>query len=405
MVYQRSIVLYLLGLSLSLQSSHIDAASLLRAGGTQIRGNPNRRQATKKNDCQWKSVDIPRIDANDIGTVEDFYDKYSESPVIITGIVDETWGLTDEEPEWDFDFLLDKCPQAELPIMEKVHDSEQWANLVMEGVMPLEDFVQYVEEESQEQENKLYGFDLVIRQECPELLPFFKVPRFCNECVLQSDHVRGHFQEEFDEEAIFAWPTMMIGPQGSTSALHVDNEGLPFWMALLKGRKHWRVLPYKANYNLTGPDPHEQFHPPPFGKDFRGAVLEEYYGGGTYEFDGFDPDFKEYPSLCHAEMHEGILEAGEVIYVPNSAPHGVINLEHTIAITANYFHPLDKSQQQWLRKNCNEADEDRGYSHEVCRYMFDRIRHREENLGPQEDLDLESYMNEHYFQQNFDEEL
>ena len=65
--------------------------------------------------------------------------------------------------------------------------------------------------------------------------------------------------------------------------------------------------------------------------------MKDYYGGGTFRFDGFDPDFGMYPKLCQAEVHEGILEKGEIIYVPNSARHGVVNLEHTIAITANFF--------------------------------------------------------------------
>lgn len=353
--------------------------------------------------CTWKVVDIPRIHADDVPT-EDFMDKYWEAPVIIQGIADD-WA---HDEDW-YDLLRDSCPKSFIPIMKKGHDDpELWANLEPSNEMQVDEFLDYLWQESgkEKDEDKKYGFDLVLTQDCPAILPYFKMPRYFNECIMQNDVVRDHFEEVEHKDAAFAWPTMMVGPQGTTTAMHTDIQGLPFWMMMLEGRKHFRIFPYKANYNLTGPYPTEDYQPPAFGYHFRGTVLEEYYGGGSFDFDTFNPDFTKYPKLCDAVMHEAILEPGEILFVPNSAPHGVHNLDHTVGISSNFFHPRDKSQKEWLILNCNDDKaEQLGFSPKACKYMMDRVEHRENNAGPVIDLDVLTYMDEHYFAQNFDEEL
>lgn len=343
----------------------------------------------------WKVVEIPRIHAKDV-SISEFYSTYSETPVIIQGVAESF------TQQWSFDFLKEKCPMAQIPVMKTSNNSEVWAHLEFVGNQQLQEFIRYMFEQSSQDEQKLYGFDLLIREQCPALIPYFKVPRYFNECLLQAGLVKDHFTKVF-ETAVFAWPSMMVGPQGSSSALHLDNQGLPFWMTLFEGRKHWRVLPYKANYHLTGKEVNDEFQPPAHGDEFRGSVLEEYYGGGTFNFDVFDPDFKEFPELCKAEVHEGILEKGEIMYIPNSAPHGVINLNHTIAITSNYFSPFDRAQIRWLEKNCEVKDaEDRGFSPTICSYLFDRISFRKNNRGPPDDLLLTDVDDPEYFKQNFE---
>ena len=337
-------------------------------------------------------MDIPRIHAGDI-SVQDFWDgSLSEWPVIITGIAESWFRDTDF-----FHFLRDKCAAAVMPIMAKAENPKMWANLEGKGTMQMDLFIDYVLEESDKYDTaeKLYGFDLQISQES------------CTSgTVLQNDHVKGHFPKVRGSPSTFAWPTLMMGPEGSTSALHLDAHEFPFRMVLLEWRKHWRVLSYKANYNLTGEQPTFEFHPPPYGYEFRGIVLQDYYGGGTFRFDGFDPDFKKYPTLCEAKVREGMLEKGEIIYVPNSAPHGVVNLEHTIAITANFFNPQDRAHGEWMIKNCDAPDAaKRGFTANVCDYMFHRVMHRRDYNGLDIDLDFETYMNVEYFARNFYSEL
>jgi hypothetical protein len=101
--------------------------------------------------------------------------------------------------------------------------------------------------------------------------------------------------------------------------------------------------------------------------------LSQYIDIGAYKFDAFKPDFQAFPDLCKAEMHEAILEEGEYMYIPNTAAHGVVNLEHTIAVTSNLFHPLDKSQKTWLTSVCDEGL----LSDITCWWMEEHIARRQ----------------------------
>ena len=196
--------------------------------------------------------------------------------------------------------------------------------------------------------------------------------------------------------------------------MHRDNNGLPFWVMVLEGSKHWRILPYGANYHLAGEEPTFDFIPPPHGKEFQGGVLDDLEGGDgstSYLFDAFAPDFEEFPILCEAEMHEAMVHAGDVIYIPNSAPHGAMNIEDTIAVTANHFHPLDVVQGAWLKRNCEEYDPEEEeeedpikFTVELCDYMKSRINHRNDNIGPQNDLSYVQYMSDRFFLQHFESE-
>ena len=49
----------------------------------------------------------------------------------------------------------------------------------------------------------------------------------------------------------FTWPSLMAGVPGSRSELHYDEAGLPFWMAVLRGTKLFRILPYADNLHLA----------------------------------------------------------------------------------------------------------------------------------------------------------
>jgi hypothetical protein len=198
--------------------------------------------------CAWTVKEIPRIAADSIDSVQDFWDNYSDVPVILTGIAESDVNF--------FDFLYEKCPSATIPLKRFTSDfGEEWGDLEDAGEMELEEFIRYIENLAQgdtvEDVNKTYGFDMILSEECPALLEQMRIPRFFNECLLQSDFVGRQFRGEDDEDGDampFGWPTLMMGPQGTGSAMHRDAEGLPFWMTVLEGTKHWRVLPYGANF-------------------------------------------------------------------------------------------------------------------------------------------------------------
>ena len=158
------------------------------------------------------------------------YQTSEEGGEIITCLAEARFRDTDF-----FHFLSDECATAAMPIMAKAENPEVWANLEGKGTMRMDNFIDYVLDESDkfDVDGKLYGFDLQISRECPVLLERFKIPRFFNECVLQNEHIKGHFQKVRNNPSVFAWLALMLGIEGSTSALHLDSQGFPFWMMLL----------------------------------------------------------------------------------------------------------------------------------------------------------------------------
>mmetsp|Transcript_108559 Transcript_108559/g.338415 ORF Transcript_108559/g.338415 Transcript_108559/m.338415 type:complete len:182 (+) Transcript_108559:3-548(+) len=88
-------------------------------------------------------------------------------------------------------------------------------------------------------------------------------------------------------------------------------------MALFVGRKRWRIFP-----------PGDPALEPHFIAERNG-----------FAFDPFEPDFVSNPELATAIVYEHVLEAGQLLYIPNGAPHAAYNLEDAIAISGNYLDP------------------------------------------------------------------
>jgi len=106
-----------------------------------------------------------------------------------------------------------------------------------------------------------------------------------------------------------------VGANGTQTALHIDKNYLPFWLAQYHGRKQVRIL--LAN----------------------DTAMNDYFDEAAlnFELDVFNP--KE-PEWAQATVYETVLEPGQVLYIPYGAPHGARNLEDSIAISGNY---LDKN--------------------------------------------------------------
>ena len=94
------------------------------------------------------------------------------------------------------------------------------------------------------------------------------------------------------------WPSLLVGPQGTSSDLHIDSMATHFWMFLVSGRKRWRV--HRAEDKaLLGFD------------EFQHFFIEE----GTEDVRG------------HSQPWEFVLRPGQLLLVPHSMPHSVYNLE------------------------------------------------------------------------------
>lgn len=315
--------------------------------------------------CDWNVMEMPRVAAAALQP-QDLFTKYQDTPVVITG-------LDRVAPPLSFETVASMCADSSIPTYRfDPGAGSGWAgiNSLKPGLsreeVSLPDFIAQLQQEEQAATaanihptdllDGRYGFDYTLAKDCPEMLKEFKTPRFASEDILQ----------EFlhpNPDGNFGWPTMLMGPRGTRTELHSDHAGLPFWMSLHRGRKLFRVLPYLANIHLTEPATAEEEIWPGAAGDtaFRSRVLEQLLHDEKYEFESFRPDFEAFPVLCEAVVYETTLEAGEVLWMPNAAAHGALNLEASIAVTANFFSPFDARQATWFEAECerqrfNEVD-------------------------------------------------
>jgi hypothetical protein len=232
----------------------------------------------------------------------------------------------------------------------------------------------------------LYLHDWSIPQHCPELLPLLQIPSyfaadFLHRIPLQKDTARGGdtvtgkkagaethpHQYQHDDAGTLtgtgsdtetgtahlystSWPSLFIGPQGTSSATHIDAFGSHFWMALFEGKKRWVLfpqrpaqaeidgvhtvveedqLPYLYPYQMCGADDSMLFN-----IDV-GRGSESRRSSGSSGSRGA-VDLHKHPLYSLASPVECVLEAGDLIFVPSGCPHFVENLSHTVAISCNY---------------------------------------------------------------------
>jgi len=158
----------------------------------------------------------------------------------------------------------------------------------------------------------------------------FVVPRyFCND-LLQRTPPGSLYRE--------SWPSLFIGPSGSSCSLHIDTFGSHFWMILVEGQKAWTIFPEEVT-----------------------ALLRPTY---SYSHDAAFPDAMIDPSnldsaasgnldgpnllLPHADRYDFVLNPGDCLFVPAGCAHAVRNLSDTVALSSNF---VDGSN---LKQVCDE---------------------------------------------------
>ena len=317
-------------------------------------------------------------------------------PVIIQMSPTELGGPT---IPWSFESVSDRCDSASLmPTAynkldknageESEEGDRPWAGMEWANQVPLRDFTSKMERfdklqqegKTIEKKNVIYGFDFPLSTECPNLLKNFYVPRYFSTCTFQRNI--GHAKNQdglpgpISDGRRFGWPSLMMGQPHSRSELHYDEAGLPFWMAVFRGKKFFRMLPVPDNKHLTSGVSDKRWPGTADDLEQIGSMLPEYMNEGpdSYNFNILpdelgasendnlqplgEPDFKKFPKLCEAVVHESIVEAGDVIFIPTGTPHAAMNLNATIAITSNLFSPEDDpASSKWVRDYCNDGKE------------------------------------------------
>jgi len=329
--------------------------------------------------CTWKVRSIPRFTVAEL-SVERFVTEYVRPglPVIIEQRRDDL--------PWSFESLAERCfADARIPVARSGGrvSNARWARLEFMGDALLRDFAEKLR--ASDVDNRAgnggtvagadvrYGFDLNLALECTALLENFVLPPHFGECALQRHYVHAmngsQLPHPLSGRRSFSWPSLMMGQRGTRSELHYDQAGLPFWMAVLRGRKLFRMMPFAYNLHLAG-ETYDYWKPWPMHRSaaenrFAEEILGEYFDGGAYTFEAFDgpnfdgPNFAEFPQLCEATVSEAVVGPGDWIFIPTGAPHGAVNLDATIAITSNYFSPSDDlASLAWFKRKCAQASPD-----------------------------------------------
>jgi len=278
-------------------------------------------------------------------SMEDFVNNFEipNLPVVITGCV-SSWKAY---KEWTFESLRHRYGATRFHVAG--YD------------MLLSNYLDYLQNGACDADQPLYLFDKDFAMKGPDLVSDYDVPLyFANDLFsLLSKH---SFTEEMakanqnnsnnnnnvsrstqSKEPIsiqevnrpdHRW--LIIGPKKSGSVFHKDPNGTSAWNACIRGKKKWILFP-----------PHM---PPP-------GVFPSKDGGAVETpvsvMEWFFNFYKRAQSLMHQSGQErgakneeeggmrmmpmeGVVNEGELIYVPRGWWHCVLNLEDSIAITHNF---------------------------------------------------------------------
>lgn len=257
-------------------------------------------------------------------SVPRFLAEYSaQKPVVLTG----AW----PEDGWRPAELAAACPLAEVRTFRHDEQSESWARHVQVGLSPLREYYKDFFEAAPADRPRplLYGFEMQLTQYCPERLEHVRLPAFFAEDAF---HL-------VTNRTGLGWPSVLLGPQGSETGLHIDTHRLPFWIAVIAPKasqgsplKRVRVFPHDDARLLK------------YGQAGKKGV------NFLFDWNPWRPDYQRYPDLADAHVFEAELRSGDMLYIPGGSPHAVVNLADNVGVSMNF---LDlKSLPDFARK-CN----------------------------------------------------
>eukprot|EP01038_Epipyxis_sp_PR26KG_P013794 gene13794-18502_t len=123
----------------------------------------------------------------------------------------------------------------------------------------------------------------------------------------------------------------LIGPERSGSGVHIDPLGTSAWNTVIVGRKRWVLFPPDTPKKVA-------------------KGLDVIKKGEDDEAINYFVDLLPRIKDTYKDIHiiEFIQESGETVFVPGGWWHGVLNLEHTVAITQN-FCSYGNFDRVWLK--------------------------------------------------------
>ena len=278
-------------------------------------------------------VDIPRIQAGMVDAREFFAKFGDDTPVIVEGEVRH-------HPAYNmsFDALKEVCGNSTVETKTFDKNANLWGGLVDRKHMLMSE---YIDDNILNRGNlgpgeqpRYLTAGLGLPVICPRLTLLTPIPKYVSLSIFPTDPLQ--YQRTKRERNQFNMPVMFIGNKGTKTEMHVDTMLGPFWMSVYSGSKTFRVVTYWDArrkwdlYNTRGEGNH---------------LIDQ----RRWERDGeimeiWDPNLAVFPELGEVTIYEGKVNAGDWIYLPSAALHGVRNDDLSFGITVNalYTPTMDK---------------------------------------------------------------
>ena len=195
-------------------------------------------------------------------------------PVVLKGEATD-WACTEK---WTWEYLLRVAGDESVPFRGQFGIGErQRASLrdVIASVL---------------QNGEMYGCDWKCREAVPEMNAEARIS------LLASEDRFAAVPPEY--RPAFYW--MFLGGDGTRTLMHQDFLATHSWVAVLRGRKRFGLYPADAFDSQAG------------------------------EHNRIDPDH------ARQERYEGIVEAGDVVFIPSLWWHDAMNLVPTLSVTHNF---------------------------------------------------------------------
>ena len=162
-------------------------------------------------------------------------------------------------------------------------------------------------------------------------------------------------------------PTTFTGPAMTKSEMHEDLYLQPFWLNVYLGAKSFRVIRYEDALE------HMEFQFGDTNNRYKRSIFNRQTGNDEDRYlEIWNPDLTTFPGahqrfppqptqtplslspslplshsllthahaeLEHVRVYEGTAQAGDLVYIPTGALHGIMNPEASLCTTTNYLPP------------------------------------------------------------------
>lgn len=150
----------------------------------------------------------------------------------------------------------------------------------------------------------MYIHDAPLVRQCPQLLDHFHAPKYFPNDIKELESRTGIPSNAL---GFMYHPSLFVGKKGSGSPLHSDADMTRFWLLVMTGSKHVRLISPSENWRSDTRDK-RTFQPLIFGVNL------------------MSPDFKRHPQMDGMLVYDTVVKAGELLFIPAGWAHQVRRL-------------------------------------------------------------------------------